>query len=236
LLHKPPDIGMMGRVIGSRWLPIVLGAGLLAAASCMDSGYQFVENDEFGIYAKVPDDWTVYRSDEVLAAVSGASSEEATSDRLEPRVWLNTFDASDDPSPAGALELGADEPRGSVRVFRLTREERNQINLSTMRGAIIGTDPITASSQSAMGGGQEVQVLVDEPAEFDGGYHGVHTVFVASRPTGGVAVVDQTALLDSTSSVLVLFVVSCDEDCYFETSRDEINEIVDSWAIEEARS
>ena len=38
-----------------------VGAALtMGAAACGASGYQYVENDELGVYAKLPDEWTVY--------------------------------------------------------------------------------------------------------------------------------------------------------------------------------
>jgi hypothetical protein len=209
-----------------------LGGAALLAGACAGSGYRFVENDEYGVYAKVPDDWTVFENDEVLEAVTGRSSESGESEVLQPRIWINGFDAGGDPTAARVIEPGSEEPRGYVQVVQLTREERDQINLSSLRGFVVGSDPL--STDPLAGQGTNAQVLTDEPAEFDGGYHGLHTVIV-TQPSGSgdPIVIDQTALLNSDSSLLYILVVSCAEDCYFETSHDEIAEIVDSWAIQE---
>jgi hypothetical protein len=218
----------------ARPVRVALGLGLvgLAAAACAGSGYEFVQNDEHGVYARVPDDWAVYDNDEVLEALTG--DESGGSDVLEPSVWSSGFDAGDDPSPERVIQPGADSPRGFVQIRRLNPQQRNQVNLSTLRGFVIGGDPLAANPLG--GSGNRARVLEEEPVEFDGGYHGLHTVFAVPPASGDVVIIDQTALLDSTSSTLFLLVVSCDEDCYFETNHDEITDIVDSWTIEEDAS
>ncbi len=35
---------------------------------------------------------------------------------------------------------------------------------------------------------------------------------------------------------MFLFTVSCDEQCYFETYKDQIQDFVDSWTIQEVPS
>jgi hypothetical protein len=211
-----------------------LGGLALVASACAGSGNNFLQNDEYGAYAKVPGDWTVFESDEVLEAVTGRSRDSGESDSpLQPRVWLSGFDAGDHPTAGDVIEPGGDEPRGYLQIVQLTRSEREQINLSTMRGAVLGMDPLASDPLTGQSSG--AQVLADEPVEFDGGYHGLHTV-IATQPRArgeDATVIDQTAVLNSDTSVLYLLVVSCNEDCYFETSHDDITEIVDSWAIEE---
>jgi hypothetical protein len=214
---------------------IVVGlVGLaLVASACAGSGRNFVQNDEYGVYAKVPGDWTVFDSDEVLEAVTGRSNDSGGSDVLQPRTWLSGFAAGDHPTAREVVQPGADDPRGYLQIVQLTRAEREQINLSSMRGAVLGVDPL--ASDPLTGQSSDAQVLADEPVEFDGGYHGLHTVIATQPQARGeqATVIDQTAVLSSDSSVLYLLVVSCNEDCYFETSHDDITEIVDSWAIQE---
>ncbi|HEX8803950.1 MAG TPA: hypothetical protein VF743_07145, partial [Acidimicrobiales bacterium] len=215
-------------MVVTRWLLVALGIGLLAASGCAGSGYQYVKNEDLGVFAKVPDDWTIYEGEEVFAAVSPAGTTEAETERAMAGRWFRGFDASDDPSPEATMQLGGETPRGYVQILQLTRAQRDQINITSMRSAVLGVDPLAAPDPQSPTPAPDVQVVTDEPAEFDGGYHGVHTVF-ATPGDEGIAVVDQTALLNKTNSVLYLFVVTCDEDCYFETRSDEINDIVDSW-------
>lgn len=213
--------------------------GLLLAAGCGDSSSQYIENEDLGVFAKLPKDWAVYDTEALLTSMN--EGEDALSDaameRAQAQLWFRGFDASPEPSAEGSVKLGASEPRGFVQIQALGQEQRDQINVSGLRSAVIGTDPLSAGQDNmgALGGiaAEDVEVITDEPAQFEGGYHGNHNVF-AVQQGNDVAIVDQTALLDSTSSRLYLFVVSCDETCYFEHDSDDIRAIVDSWTIDES--
>lgn len=203
-----------------------LGTGIGLAAACGGSGYQFVENDDLGVYAKVPDDWTIYDEESLFPDDSDRERE-----RRAAMMWMRTFDASDEPSVEGSQAVGSGDPTGVVQVRLLTPQEREQVNVSTLRSlANNGQDPVQAARAEPRG---DTQIVTDEPVDFEGGFHGVHTVF-AKGQGANISVFDQTAVLDPTNTVLYLFVVTCDERCYFETSHDEITEIVDSWTIQEA--
>jgi hypothetical protein len=207
-------------------LPLV-GLGVVVAvgvSACGGSGYQFVENEDLGVYAKLPDGWTIYDEADLFP--------EDTDEQLERRreaMWVRTFDASDDPSAEASTDPGEDDPTGRVLVLRLSRQQREQINLSGLRGLGNPTqDPLAASAQDP-----RVRVSLDEPVEFEGGFHGVHTVFAFTEPGSDTVVTDQTVLLDSASTTMFVFQVACEEECYLETHDDEIAEIVDSWTIQE---
>ena len=62
----------------------------------------------------------------------------------------------------------------------------------------------------------------------------MHTVF-AVTPEGDdeLVVTDRTVLLDAASTTMFVFQLACAEDCYLETHKDEIADIVDSWTIQE---
>jgi hypothetical protein len=207
-----------------------LGAVVVAVGvgACGGSGYQFVQNDDLGVYAKVPGDWKVYDEQDLFPEDSDTQLE-----RRREAMWVRTFDGSDDPSAEASTSPGAGDPTGIVQVRALDPDEREQVNLSALRG--LGNpqaDPVAAARANV-----PVQVLVDEPVEFDGGYHGVHTVFAVTPEDGNdLVVTDRTVLLDAASTTMFVFQVACAEDCYLETHKDEIAEIVDSWTIQEEDS
>jgi hypothetical protein len=207
-----------------------LGAVVVAVGvgACGGSGYQFVQNDDLGVYAKVPGDWKVYDEQDLFPEDSDTQLE-----RRREAMWVRTFDGSDDPSAEASTSPGDGDPTGIVQVRALDPDEREQVNLSALRG--LGNpqaDPVAAARANV-----PVQVLVDEPVEFDGGYHGVHTVFAVTPEDGNdLVVTDRTVLLDAVSSTMFVFQVACTEDCYLETHKDEIAEIVDSWTIQEEDS
>ena len=207
----------------------LLGLGAVVAAvgtgACGGSGYQFVQNDDLGVYAKLPGDWEIYDEQDLFPEDSDTQLE-----RRRQAMWVRTFDGSDDPSAEASTSPGEGDPTGIVQVRPLAPDEREQINLSALRG--LGNpqaDPVAAARANV-----PVQVLVDEPVEFDGGYHGVHTVFAVTPEDGNdLVVTDRTVLLDGASTIMFVFQVACAEDCYLETHKDEIADIVDSWTIQE---
>lgn len=219
-----------------RLLLIAGCAGVLATA-CGDSGSQYIENEDLGVFAKLPSDWAVYDTEQLLTSMNEDDPlSDAAIERMESQQWFRGFDASKSPSAEGSMKLGAGEPRGFVHIRALTQEERDMINVSGLRSLVLGTDPLASQEGMAALGGvspEDVEVITDEPAEFEGGYHGNHNVFALLQGES-VAIVDQTALLDSTSTRLYLFVVSCDEACYFENNSDDIKAIVESWTIDES--
>ena len=207
----------------------LLGLGAVVAAvgtgACGGSGYQFVQNDDLGVYAKLPGDWEIYDEQDLFPEDSDTQLE-----RRRQAMWVRTFDGSDDPSAEASTSPGEGDPTGIVQVRPLAPDEREQINLSALRG--LGNpqaDPVAAARANV-----PVQVLVDEPVEFDGGYLGVHTVFAVTPEDGNdLVVTDRTVLLDGASSTMFVFQLACAEDCYLETHKDEIADIVDSWTIQE---
>lgn len=207
-------------------LALVAGAG-----ACGTSGYQYVQNDELGIYSRLPDDWAVYDETDLFP-----DDTDRERDQRAEQAWLRSFDAAADPSAEASQSLGTDTPTGYVIVRALTRQEREQLDLSSLRGGgNPSLDPIAAEAAAAQGGPSEVTVLSDEPVEYDGGFTGVHTVFVLDSPDGPV-VIDQVTVRNAETTAIALFRVSCSESCYFETHKDEIADVVDSWTIQEVRS
>jgi hypothetical protein len=205
-------------------LGVVVAAAAVGGGACGGSGYQFVQNEDLGVYAKLPGDWKIYDEHDLFPDDSDRQLE-----RRSQLMWLRTFDGSDDPSAEASTRAGDADPTGAVQVRALTPDEREQINLSALRG--LGNpqgDPVAAARANV-----PVQVLANDPVKFDGGYHGVHVVFAVAGSGGDLVVTDRTVLLDADSTTMFVFQVACAEDCYLETHKDEIADIVDSWTIQE---
>jgi len=203
-------------------LAAVVGAAV--GGACGGSGYQFVKNDDLGVYAKLPGDWTIYDEHDLFPDES-----ERALERRSQGLWIRSFDGSDDPSAEASTRAGDTDPTGVVQVLALAPDEREQINLSALRG--LGNpqgDPVAAARANV-----PVQVLANDPVKFDGGYHGVHVVFAVAGEGGDLVVTDRTVLLDADSATMFVFQVACAEDCYLGTHKDEIADIVDSWTIQE---
>jgi hypothetical protein len=211
------------------WSLVVVGAALVTAApGCGRSGFQYVENDDLGVYARLPDDWAVYDEADLFPDASDRELESRRSN-----LWVRTFDAGADPSVEASQSPGSGDPTGLMVIRALGPQERDALNVSSMRGGgNPARDPIMMQSAGVTEDGTQVQVLVDEPVTFAGDFSGVHTVFAMSQGDRTV-VIDRTAVRNAETTALAVFEVSCSEDCYFETHQDEIADLVDSWTIEE---
>ncbi len=216
----------------STWSLTALGALVAVVASgCGDSGYQYVQNDDLGIYARIPEEWTVYDEADLFPDDS-----ERERDQQSAVSWVRTFDAADDPSVEGSQIIGASSPTGGVLVLALRSDQRDALNLSMLRGrGDPARDPLVLEATPPAEGQPQVRVLVDEPIDFgSAGFSGVHTVF-QMEVEGATAVVDRTAVRNDATTAVAFFEVSCSETCYFETHKDEIADLVDSWTIQEVQ-
>jgi hypothetical protein len=203
----------------------------IVASGCGDSGYQFVQNDDLGIYARIPEDWTVYDETDLFPDDS-----ERERDQQSAVSWVRTFDAADEPSVEQSQNIGASTPTGAVQVLALGSEQRDALNLSMLRGrGDPARDPLVLEEAGPVEGQPRVRVLVDEPIDFGAaGFSGVHTVF-RMDVEGATAVIDRTAVRNDATTAVAFFEVSCSDTCYFETHKDEIADLVDSWTIQEVQ-
>ena len=87
------------RSIPARLAPIAVASVAVLGSACGGSGYQYVKNDELGIYAKLPDDWTVYDEEDLFPDAS-----QTELDREAEVRWIRTFDER------GRAQRGHDEP------------------------------------------------------------------------------------------------------------------------------
>lgn len=199
---------------------------ILVVAACGGSASQKLHNPEFGVSFTIDADWAVYDEGQFSGAdldLGGRAPER----RLEP-TWVRGFDGSDEPSPANVLRDDTAAPQGMARIQLLTEEQRTSVNLTALRSLHLGFDPVPVARGEP---GGPVQILRHEDLSLEGGQHGVRMVVAYDTPSGGVGVVDQTALLDGTNSVLYLFVVGCSDQCYGD-NQDTIEEVANSWTFE----
>jgi hypothetical protein len=215
------------------WVPprplLVLAAATAVgtgASACGASGYQYIENDDVGLYAKLPDDWTVYDETDLFPDES-----EREREMRAQGLWVRTFTGAADADVEASQQIG-DDPVGQVVVQAIGPDDRETFDLQTLRGGgDPARDPMAAQGQD-LGEDLSVTVLSDESVTFAGGFSGVHTVFVVQM-AGDATVTDRTAVRNADTTVMAVFEVSCTERCYSETHQDEIADIVESWTIEE---
>ena len=211
----------------------VLGGAIAASVlvgltACGGPRYHYVQNEDLGVYAKLPASWAIHDETQLFPDLTAQELKE-----FHQSNWMRTFTGHGLKANKSLLAVGdSGEPVGMVRIQALTPETREKINLASLRGLAAlnlgNTDLLQDPS---------VKVLKDKPVTFKGGFHGVRTVFETPIPKGhgATAVVDSTALLNDNSTIMYVFKVTCTTKCYFETHKDEIAKAVDSWTIQEVR-
>ena len=207
---------------------LVVVACSVALAACGGSGYQYVKNGDLDLYFKVPEGWELFDERDLYSSPS-IDLEPLERERALARTWFRGFDAGAQPVVENVLASSAPAPTGFVRVQALTDEEREVIDLSTLRTLFLKKDPVITQREDPHG---PVEVLREEDVNLDGGYHGVRMLVAYDSPDGSIGIVDQMAVLDGPSRLLYLFVIGCSERCYFD-NRDTIEEIAGSWTIKE---
>lgn len=198
----------------------------VVVAACAGGGQQRVENPNFNASFTIDDDWVLYDEHEYLSAAE-PDLEPLRRQRRLATTWIRAFDASDRPSLANVLRDDAGAPHGLARIDLLAEAERESADLSALRSAHLGFDPVEAQREEPDG---PVKILRHEELSLDGGQHGVRMVVAYETADGARAVVDQTALLDGVNSVRYLLLVGCSERCYSD-NRDTIEEVASSWTI-----
>ena len=202
---------------------VVAVVALALAAGCADSGYDYHSNKAEKLYFKVPDDWTVYDTGDLLGETAAPS-----------RAWLRGFVGDGGGDMDRVFLLGNDVPRGYVEILQLVGEERDDVSLRSLRGTRLLTDatgneidPIEYAEENPDG---PLQILGLEDIALDHGAHGVR-IRVAITQDDGDAIIDQTVLVDPATTKRYLLNIGCSIDC-FELHMDEIEEVIESWTLE----
>lgn len=219
---------------------VAAGAVLaLLGAACGPPSHRYVRNTEQRTAFKVPHSWTLFDEADMLGQAEGA----VQPDTPDPREWLVGFDG--DPSPAVEHVVGAsgtfatDYPTGIAGVFRLNPQQRDQINLGTLRNLVIPVDTIAEEV-----GQDAVQVLAYDDRLMEDGFRGIHVEFqvlesaiAQVRGAGAPAFlndtyvqVSQTAYFDEATDRVYVLAVMCSAECY-SRNRGDIESAVDSWTV-----
>jgi hypothetical protein len=201
----------------------------LIAASCGGSGYEYVSNDEAGIFFKVPDDWSVIDVD----------TDDGTLGRPGvPLDWVRVVDSSSAPAVTNYRTPVPADPVGIAVVEPVeTASQRDGLSLEMLRtyalsGYVAETDtPVDplVLNQEADG---PLEMIDGYDINLDGGFHGQRIVFDLEIEPGQVVTIDQTALVDAETTEVYRLLIKCEAHCYADR-RAEIDDIVDSWTIDQ---
>ena len=106
----------------------------------------------------------------------------------------------------------------------LTPESADGVSLMALRNLFYDIDGALEK--------ENAEVLLYEPVERDGGFHGSHMVARLSTKRGDITV-NQIVLLDQATTKVYALSVSCATECY-DKNESKIDNIIDSWTVEES--
>lgn len=207
----------------------VLGA-LALAAGCSGSGYRYVSNGDEDLHFKVPDDWAVYDTEEILAPLFEDRAR-VEFDAVLSQRWVRGFDGADQPSPTNVLSGPTDDPRGYAEVRVLSPDERDTFSLMSLRrSALAPVDPVSGAPVDPLDAAQYEVLRYDDDLVVGDGIRGNRlTLRVADEVPW---VLDQIALVDAGTTKRYLFTIGCSVTCW-DANQSLLLEIADSYTLED---
>lgn len=199
-------------------------AGLLSA--CGISGFSYVSHrDSTGAvsYFKVPSDWTMYQTKQILESTNGHLTPSQIS-QIEAGNWTELFASGPHPSLSEARSIASGQPTGVVSVRRLSPGEADGYSWASLRTEILSADPLNPPNPDPY------VVLSYNQFTRTGGLRGSHLVVDIKLGTGLVATLNQVALVNQSTEWVYVLGVSCTASCYG-SHQGLINEVVNSWAV-----
>jgi hypothetical protein len=218
------EASVLGPPTGSRRRALGVCAGVLALAltGCTGSGFQYVSSSETNTVFKVPEDWTLYNEDDVFEfRPPDLSPQQEAANRASQ--WIMAFDGAEPPSLEHLFAQSSAQPAGYAKVRVLSDEERDTYSLRSLRNEEFEVDRLAKQ--------QRIELISDDDLALESGFAGSRVVFNV-RQGDSFVTVNQTALVDSQTRVLYLFLIGCDADCY-SYNEEVISEVVSSWTIKE---
>jgi hypothetical protein len=137
--------------------------------------------------------------------------------RVVDRAAAPTADHLDERLPLAPVGLAQVVPVGG---------QRDAVSLRFLRSMSFGADPVELAQQG------DVRVLRRDDIVTDAGFRGERIAVTIPLQDGEEVTIDQIAMVDAATTTLYRLVIKCEAACY-EAHRGEIDQIVDSWTLEE---
>lgn len=197
---------------------------LLGCAGCASPGYRFVGSEDRDLVLRVPRDWNVVKTADVLKA-SGV-------DPASRPGWLAFYDASSRPSPTHLRGTSATAPVMAVQSLPISAEERAGLTDDGLRNLVL---PVTTTAREAIGmtatpgPGQPEFHLISDQVLNSKSEHGVHVLF-SYTIKGATEVYDQVVVTDPKKTTAHLVLVHCVQSCFAQRA-DEIDGVTSSVTV-----
>ncbi|MGI9034079.1 MAG: hypothetical protein ACR2HY_10490 [Acidimicrobiales bacterium] len=226
-------------------MALSLGLVLLGGA-CSSPTYRYVAHSSTKTYLKVPRAWKGYDAN-LLDQAEARALENAG----EPGPsfvdlaftgaiqWRMAFDGDPNPQPAHAVSFSA-APVAEVRVRQLTDDERDRVNLASLRNMFFPYDELKAQAdQEQLGRPLQAnppptgafQALGDKQLNLADGVRGNRLRFEL-RQGDEFFVIDQTAMLDGATKRVYVLLIRASESQYIQHQK-QLNEIASSFTVKQ---
>lgn len=196
-------------------LLVAFFAGLLLAAACGESGlsqsgFQYLEDEDSGLYAKIPAGWSVTTQGNIDFALVGEDGVMSVLPGESTLPWRAEFDAR--PSNPDRLAKVA----GAIEIQPVDRRLRSDLTIDGLIGidAESPDDGITVFHQDNVRRGELTGRRIIYSREFSG------------EPT----MVDRMMLSDDRLTTVYEVRMFCDKDCFAENA-DVIDEIMETFTV-----
>ncbi|MGI9023328.1 MAG: hypothetical protein ACR2HV_08885 [Acidimicrobiales bacterium] len=236
----------MTRRRATPWIALPLFLVALVASSCASSEYRYVAHQSTQTFLKVPKDWTGF--DAELLDRAEAKAVEVAGEQAPSFIdlvfngalqWRVAYDSDPNPQPAHAVSFAVD-PVVEVRVRDLTEDERDHVNLASLRNMFFPYDQLkTEAEEENKGNPLEANLpatsafrpLRETPINTDDGVRGTRLVFEL-RQGNEFYVIDQTALLDAKAERVHVLLIRAAESEYLSNS-PLLNDIATSFTVKQ---
>ncbi len=221
--------GATRRTRASRLLaPVVTVVSAVLLSGCLSSGYSYISRrnpDGTQLYFKLPSSWKTFDSTQVIEAANGKLTY-AQVKQIENGEWLMVFAASSKFKLKQAGVSGGTTPQGEAFARQLSPSERDTFALSSLRSAILGSDPLAATTG--------VSILNYTEFTAPGGVRASKLVVDLSASSGLVTTFGQVVAVDPQTNWEFGIGVSCRASCWG-PNQGLLNQILKSWTVKELR-
>lgn len=225
---------LLGRSRQHRLAPVLaVAACAIALSGCFSSGFVYISHrspDATILGFKLPSNWKVYDTQQVLEALNGPISS-AEAKNIANGEWIASFSASKHPiADYFKVAETSTTPVGFVEARPLTASERDGFNFSSLRSEILGADPLSAASPDPYN-----VTSYSEFASSRNGLRGSKLTTNVKLATGATATFSQIVEVDSATNWVFAIALSCAAGCWGPNA-GVIKQVLNSWAVKETKS
>jgi hypothetical protein len=201
------------------------GLGLLLSSCQVGASFEYVSHrasDGVDLYFKLPPRWAIFDTDQVVEAQNGKLGPTQLK-QIANGEWVETMSPRPGVTPKTSLGIGKRYPTAVVETRPLGESERDDLNFSTMRSELLGSDPLTATSG--------FEILSYKEFTKPGGIRGIKMI-VNITGTTPVLTFGQVTAVDANTNFIFAVGVGCQASCWG-ANAGAVTSLLNSWTLKE---